>query len=391
MSCAASTSVKKRTEADAKRLAVFEPKPTGRKVTVNYDPVDELLDAIVLRAGPSLRKNANRPRPLTGSRIVYGHTSPLRLEGNKVVFSRMTEDQKALTSELIESLVLFASRAKITTLPKTEQLVYWFNLHNLLVISEIAKRYPVFEPRRLTLGEDKLPFHQAPVVEVNGVPLSLEDIRVGIVYRYWYDARVFYGFFHGDLASPSVPHKAWRAATLPLDLGLNASEFINSLRGVRQRRGTMFISPIYQEARAGLFPNWPDDLRLHLRDFSERDVDIILDETDAVDFSKYEARVADVVGGRPHLPTSQIVGGAYGPTTENTQAGFLSDSYSPYNVRFPQAAPNFAFALKEYAQKFEELKNLKKTVGSGYVEIVDLPFDDGLPDTKTSTAAGKSR
>ena len=369
--------------ADTERLAVFAPNPSGRKVRVNYEPLDALLDSIVLRAGPSLRKLAARPRPFTGTRIVYGHFSPFRLEGDKVLFSQLDDARKTQIAEITEDLVAFGNRVKIATLPRSEQLAYWFNLHNMLVISEIAKRYPVIEPRKVKIGPDDLPFHEAPLTSIEGVPLSLQDIRVRIVYRYWDDPRVIYGFFRGDLASPSIRGRAWKAESLSKDLGVNAHEFVNSLRGVRRGRTAVQVSPIYAEARSTLFTDWPDELRMHLRSFAERDVDLILDDIEQVEFSRYEARTADLVGGRPHLPFSQIVGAAYGPGPE-TPGG---TNYRAYYKQFPLATPTFAFMFSEFVEKFAELRRQKKA-GKGYIEIIDMPFDDEpsedalLPETK---------
>ncbi len=305
---------------DKKRLAVFTPDPDGRRVTVNYDPIDALLDGIVLRAGPSLRRPAAKPRAFTGTRFVHGHMSPLRLEGNKVLFSQLSDEKKATIAELTQNLVDFGNRVGIARLPKTEQLAYWFNLHNMLVLATIVNEYPLSEPRKLTVGPDGQALHDAPLAVVAGVPLSLRDIRIGIVYRNWEDPRVMYGFFHGDLASPSIRGRAWRAESLSTDLGVNAHEFINALRGVRRQGKTMLVSPLYDEGRGTLFVDWPEDLRWHLRNFSTHAVTDILDETDAVDYSRYEARTADLVGGRPHLPYSPITTAATGAGRNNYRA-----------------------------------------------------------------------
>ena len=251
------------------RLAVFEPRPEGRTERIDYVGVDRVLKRIVLLSGPSLRKRASRPAPSLGTRIVYGHVSPFRLEGNKIIFSKMTEGQREAIFSSAEDLITFGNQLLLTGLPRSAQLAYWLNLHNMLVISELLKRYPLRVPRRLEVGPEGTPFHDAPLATIHGVPLSLRDIRVGIVYRYWSDPRVMYGFFRGDLASPSIRKQAYEPATVWKALEDNAFEFVNALRGVHRRLHDPAdrVSPIYQEAPA-VFPDWPADLVDHLKEFA---------------------------------------------------------------------------------------------------------------------------
>ena len=290
------------------RLATFEPRPDGRTDVIDYAGVDKVLEAIVFLSGPSLRKRAGRPTPATGTRIVSGHVSPFRLEGNKIKFSRMTPAQQDAVSIVFEDLISFGNQVAVERLPRDAQLAYWLNLHNMLVISELMKRYPVRVPRRLEIGPKDIPFHNAPLVDIRGVALSLRDIRVGIVYRNWPDPRVMYGFFHGDLASPSIRNHAYKPGTVWADLAKNAQKFVNALRGVhrRLRDPTARVSPIYAEARPELFPNWPKDLLDHLNAFAGPPVASLLAKAPAVAIGPYEDRIADLVGGEGTIPSRML-------------------------------------------------------------------------------------
>lgn len=382
VSCAAGTPpTATQLEDYADRLAKFAPRPTPNAQTaVDYRTLDAALGGIVFRAGPSLRRAVRRPRPLTGSRIVYAHTSPLRLEGNKVLFSRLSAGAKEVIHGLRRDLVALGNRVSIPTLPRDEQLAYWFNLHNIVVLSELAKQYPVLHPRRLQVPPDDRYLHEAPLVEIDGVTLSLTDIRIGIVYRHWDDPRVFYGFFHGDLASPSIRDEAWTGDTVWSKLRLNAIEFVNSLRGVRNSRDTLLVSRLYEEGRGTLFVDWPADLRAHLYAFADQETKTRLGQTlpSDVGFSKYEARIADIVGGRPHTPYSQIQPGRYGPTVTNKD-GSTNDLNAPYAKLLPIDNPNYTYALEEYQEKFRQLRELGKLPANGEIEIIDLPSDDEAP------------
>ena len=347
------------------RFSVFRPQPDNRPVLVNYEPLDRLLEKIVLYTGPSLRRLASRPLPDLGSHIVHGHTSRLRLEGNKVFFSKLSDDEKEKIFEIADYLRKFPKSVDIVRLPRDEQLAYWMNLHNMLVLAQIAKNYPAREPRKIKIGVNGQTLHDAPIVQIKGVPLSLRDIRTKIVFRFWQDPRVMYGFFHGDLASPNIRTQAWRASSISFDLGLNAHEFVNALRGVRRQHKTMLVSPLYEEARGTLFKNWPDDLRSHLSQFAENAVATIVYETEDVAFSRYEARTADLVGGQIWTPMSAIGSVAFGPN------GYIN---SQRNAMRPLANPAFGLALGELMKKFDEIRRQRRTV-KGRVYITDEPFD----------------
>ncbi|MEM9838047.1 MAG: DUF547 domain-containing protein [Pseudomonadota bacterium] len=291
------------TFAEAEPIEAFKPRPSGRSGSIDYDLIDTLLDEAVVNLGPSTRRLASDPRNPTPTRIKQGHQSKLRLEGNKVALSLFEASTRTAVRDYANSLIAIANSADITKLPRNEQLAYWFNLHNMLVIAELAEGYPVQKPSQMEI--DGVPFHQAKLATIKGIPLSLFDIRERIVYAHWTDPKVMYGFFHGDLASPSILDQAWDARFLNRDLKRNAREFVNSLRGVDKRgEETLLVSPIYAEARGTLFRSWPDDLTQHLLTYANEEVSGLIKERPDIRFSRYEVRIADLAGGEPYVSIS---------------------------------------------------------------------------------------
>ncbi|MCA9550014.1 MAG: DUF547 domain-containing protein [Myxococcales bacterium] len=351
------------------QLAMFEPKPDGRVVRIEYQCTDAVLNAVVLDTGPSLRQWMPSPAPIPGTRIMGQDSSPFRLEGNKVRFVELLDGHRAAIASCLEGLVAIGGEVDIPRMPRDEQLAYWMNLHNMIVINELAKAYPVSKPRELEVGAQGLSLHSAPLVEVSGVRLSLNDIRQGIVFRYWRDPRVMYGFFTGELASPSIRTRAWVAASLSKDLDANAREFVNSLRGVREvRNGVLIVSPLYEDARDALFPNWPTDLRAHLRAFAGKDVEGALERTNRITLGRYEARTADLVGG--YVPAIMAPMVAIAP---NSSSHNIVNKGNGHVVFREYNHPAFAVALESVARKKAEIefRQRKKEV----VEIQDAPFE----------------
>lgn len=295
---------------EAGSFAVFAPDETPtRSSEIDYSIISDALDVLVFRTGPSLRTVARPRNPEVGTRFVRGHDSQLRLEGNKVFLSQVDDATEVALKEYTDSLVAIGNNTDLTAFSRNEQLAYWFNLHNMLVITNILEEYPVQVPSRMRVGSDGEFFHDAKLTTIKGVDLSLRDIRRNIVFRYWDDPRVMYGFWHGDLGSPNIQDQAFSGNRVVGMLESNAREFVNSLRGVRDGRSRAYVSKHYFEARAGLFPNWPVDLKRHLAAFADEDVQEIIAKHDLYVAGQYETRTADLVGGDPR-PSIQS-----GPTT----------------------------------------------------------------------------
>ena len=367
---AAPTPAARQVDSDdaAQRTSVFKPNPQDQGASLDYGPLNEILGQLVLETGMSLRQRVAPPPQMTGTRIARGTASPLRLEGNKVAFSRVDDEAKAMLEKYATALIDVSNKVDISALPRNEQLAYWFNLHNVLVISQIATHYPVRKPTELEVEPNDQRLHDAPIATVAGVPLSLRDIRINIVQRYWKDPRVMYGFFHGDLASPKIRREAWSASNLASGLDGNAREFVNALRGVDRRRSQMVVSPLYKEAQGSLFPNWPDDFRRHLGRFAEAEVAEILAETKSIEFARREDRTADLVGGAPQASISRIDG---------FTAVLPGDAriFRISGMGLPNAAPanNARPALVEVRRKLKTLSRQRPP--DTQVDIEDAPFD----------------
>jgi hypothetical protein len=270
----------------------FIPKPTNNK-RIDFKFWSDVLQGSVMMTGVSTRQAAPKPSPLTGTRFIWEHKSPYRREGNKIPFSRMDDNHIATLKAYRTELEDISKTVDIATLPKEEQLAYWFNLHNAVVIALIAENYPVVVPSSLKLGPQKQLFHDAKLINVNGTLLSLRDIRENIVFRNWQNPMVMYGFFYGDIGSPSIPTKAFTSENIDELLEQNADEFMNALRGFENGR----ISKLYKEAAPYFFPNFEKDLRTHFETYMWEDVKKELAKVKAFKVAPYEYEIADIEGG----------------------------------------------------------------------------------------------
>ena len=270
----------------------FAPQPSS-KVRLNFENWDHFLSGIVLNMGPAVRKRA--PRVVgTGTRIITRDDSLYRFEGNKILYTHMGRAEKDWLKTYVSDLEELSTQTDITTLSMNDQLSYWYNLHNAAVISLIAPKYPLKTPEKLKpLKNSSETLHDAKILNVSGVPLSLRDIREKIVYPNWKNPLVIYGFHHGHLGGPSIAHRAYEHDRLHDMLNLNAAEFVNSFRGYRVGK----IALLYKMATPFYFPNGESDIRAHLKRYMRPEVYKLVESYDALDWHKPLSQTADASGG----------------------------------------------------------------------------------------------
>lgn len=339
----------------ATRLSIFKPRPQGKKRTLDYSIWDEALDKVVIDLGPSTRFRADSARPAVGTRFVRGHKSAYRLEGSRFTFEYITDDYAQGLTDYRMDLQDIATKYDITIFPKDEQLAFWLNLYNVATIEKIADSYPVQRPDsiKIKINGEKYTLDEAPFISISGVNLSLKDIRENIVYQNWDNPLVIYGFFRGEVGSPSLQKYAFTGADVNLMLSQNADDFVNSLRGFNLGFKTRNVSKIYQEASPYFFPNLEVDLESHLRLYANEEVKVEVSKPLPFRFERYDNMIADLSGGRRL--------GSSGTSNGNS-------SLSPEILRLLREAQE----KREFLIRNDKLKERK-----GYVIIEDLvPEED---------------
>lgn len=277
-------------------LSQFAPAEDRDRQELDYTYMDEALRWMVIPMGPSIRQGSRRVEGRLGTRLVYGHDSRLRMEGNRVAFSFLTDEIRASLTEYRKDLERLGSELDLTRLPRNEQLAFWLNLHNIALIEALAYEYPLSQPSRESFGSNAAPLDEAKLVSVRGVDLSARDIRERIVYPNWRDPKVIYGFWRGEIGGPSIQRAAFTGKNLDLLLALSGEEFVNSLRGLEHTGKTLRVSEIYREATPYYFET-DQSLRDHLKIFARDNVKAIINKTDRTIYNQYERDIADMARG----------------------------------------------------------------------------------------------
>ncbi len=337
----------------------FIPRPQ-KKTKIDYDVWDSILEEMVLYTGPSARIRMSRPAPVTGSRFSRGHTSPYRLEGNRIPYSQMKTEFKELITGYREDIERVGSQLDIAKLSRNEQLAYWMNLHNVVMVEQLAMEYPVRQPSDLKIGKPRVLLHDAKIINIKGTALSLRDIREKIVYPNWKNPKVIYGFYLGDIGSPSIQNTAFNAKNISDVLDRSASEFVNSLRGFHVKSNNrQYISELYTDVAKFYFPNFDADVKQHLAKFMRDDVRSQMISNTSFRTDRYETIIADMTAGLGSFTSiSQL---------ETTSRNSISRTVSPTRE-----------FMQELIKKRESLER-QGLVGNGTVIIEDIETVD--PDS----------
>ncbi|WP_262689961.1 DUF547 domain-containing protein [Kordiimonas aestuarii] len=230
---------------------------------INYDDLTAVLENTVLITGLSNRERAPDIKASLGSRMKAKRNVYTAYEGNRIWLEALEEEGVLVVLAMIrKSLERVPDDVPITSFSTAEQIAYWLNLHNVALLEELVQ-HSQNNMKRLLYGRDGM--MNKKLVTVQGVPLSLNDIRFEIVARRWpSDPLIIYGFYEGVIGGPNIRKEAFTGEKLHTQLNANAFEFINSNRGTSLKAGkTARVSSLY-ERYAMFFPDFQKDLKAHL-------------------------------------------------------------------------------------------------------------------------------
>ncbi len=340
---------------------------------LTFSLLDDVYAAHVIDLGPSDRIAPALPGTQTGSRIRRGHASDYRLEGSRIPFELFSPTDAAAWTDARQSLEALPSQRPLSAFGWLDQMAFWFNLHNVALVEQIAKRYPVASPYDMRVGSGGDRLYDAKIVTIQGARLSLRDIRIEIVYRHWRQPSAIYGFFHGVVGGPKLLGTSFTGANLAAQLDESGNDFVNSLRGVRAGNGAVRVSTIYGEA-APLFPDFERDLRQHLLAYADPAATELLDADQPLRLEQYDPTIVDLSGGDTTGPARALASGTafFGDAAATTWIAQLAQSTaSADSGRLP---PHAIELVRDYTLKLERQElRARRSPREGAVTIRDLP------------------
>ncbi len=162
---------------------------------------------------------------------------------NLVDYAHLKKEDLALLKNYINKL----SQIDIDNYNRNEQLAYWINLYNALIVQTVAIYYPVTNIQEINISPGL--FSTGPwganIIKVKNISLSLDDIDNRIIRAIWNDPRTHYTLNDATIGAPNLNTQAYQGATIEKQLNQVTSKYINSLRGVQVIEGKLIISKVY--------------------------------------------------------------------------------------------------------------------------------------------------
>jgi hypothetical protein len=170
--------------------------------------------------------------------------------------------------ELLDHYIITLSGESVSKRRRSEQLAYWINFYNALTVKVVLDNYPVPSILKISSGVFSVGPWSKKRVEVEGEPLSLDDMEHRILRPIWKDPRIHYAVNCASIGCPNLRPTAYSPSELDATLTLAAREYINSQRGVKTDNGKLLVSSIY-EWFADDFGGTDEHVIAHLKQYAD--------------------------------------------------------------------------------------------------------------------------
>ena len=258
------------------------------------------------------------------------------LHGQKATgyYSYFTDGTRLYINEIILRLQRISEEVPLDQFPKDEQLAYWLNLHNIIVINEISKRYPITNIKKLYSSDSTC--EVLTITGCNGeidhtsILISGKRTNLGQIRRHiltnWSDPLVIYGLYMGYIGGPNIRESAYKGTTVWKQLQNNAEEFVNSIRGTQIWGNTLRISEHYNLATSTFFPS-EDSIYTHLSKYADGKLKNWLGKTNKIKATVHDGSINDLYNGQPYVLFD--IPKATGDIIAKTSRNFLPN-YGPF-------------------------------------------------------------
>lgn len=165
---------------------------------------------------------------------------------NLVDYSSASKQGKEQLNTYIKQLAAI----KIALYNKQQQKAFWINIYNALTVHLIVNAYPIKSIKSVKLM--KLSFTEfspwdRPLVKINGINLTLNNIEHKILRTYWSDPRIHYAINCASISCPNLANQAYTAEHIEQMMDKAAIAYINHTRAVNIiSENELYLSSIYQ-------------------------------------------------------------------------------------------------------------------------------------------------
>lgn len=234
-------------------------------VTVDHASWNTILKSLVLERQTIIeiaRSQNSNSRTLRETRLKKG------MDINYVPYALIKKE----FGQILFVLEIYISEMRevgVSKLNRDEQLAYWLNLRNALVMHSLFYHHPVTDIEELYYGDRAGNSEwDTKKVWVEAKLLSIRDIEETIVLAGWPDPRVLYGLFYGAKGGPFIMNQAFTGANVYGLLEANAREYLNASKTIKVSRKRGLEVPLVFYWHAALFGEDSGALYRHLEQYA---------------------------------------------------------------------------------------------------------------------------
>ena len=162
---------------------------------------------------------------------------------NRVAYSDVDQAGHDRLDDYIRSM----TEVTVDTLSRDEQLAYWINLYNALTVRVVLRHYPVETIRDINISPGL--FSNGPwdnkLIEIDGEPISLNDIEHRILRPIWRDPRIHYAVNCAAISCPNLQRDTYTGDAANQMLEDAAFAYVNDKRGISAQNNRIVVSSIY--------------------------------------------------------------------------------------------------------------------------------------------------
>lgn len=211
---------------------------------------------------------------------------------HRVAYGKVKDRDRHLLASYIDAM----SNVDITVYKRAEQLAYWINLHNALMVKLVLDSYPIASIRKLERlggGQKSSPWNR-PLVVIDGLSLSLDDIERGILKSIWDDPRIHYAITCPALGCPNLQPIPFSGSLLDQQLSDAAMAYVNHPRSIAIENDELHVSSFYRW-HLQAFGGSERAIIEHLMAYAEPDLAMSLQSFDRLHGDRFDWRLNDAI------------------------------------------------------------------------------------------------
>ena len=216
-------------------------------------------------------------------------------DANLVAYGAVIPADRAALADYIATL----EAVPISAYARDEQMAFWINLYNALVVRLVLDHYPVPSVFEIAgnPGGPEGPW-DLQLAAIDGTPVSLHDIQHRILRPIWRDPRVHYALSCGAVGCPNLQPEPFRGDRIEHQLNKAAMAYINDPRCIQVEDDRLIVSSLYGWYKHD-FSGTDRTIISHLMAYAEPRLAMTLQRFDRIRPDIFDSRLNDAAYAAP--------------------------------------------------------------------------------------------